>query len=165
MHCKIGRAPLQSPNEAVGGASDLGYDLHRSGEKCPCSMGSGRPRFSVAGGSASAQTQQQNDWCTNKDHAFAPDLRINGCTASIQSGKWKGSAIAWAYNNRCWAYNEAGDHDRAIADCNEAIRLDPKNATAYNSRGNAYHDKGDNDRAIDDYNEALLLKPQSEGQK
>jgi len=48
---------------------------------------------------------------------------------------------------------------RAIADYNEAIRLNPKYAGAYNLRGRAYHDKGDNDRAIGDYDEAIRLDP------
>ena len=51
------------------------------------------------------------------------------------------------------------DHDKAIADYNEAIRLKPDFAEAYNARGNAYDEKGDHDKAIADYNEAIRLKP------
>jgi hypothetical protein len=46
---------------------------------------------------APAQTQQQVDWCVNKNSAFSLDRRISGCTAAIISGKWKGPSIAWAY--------------------------------------------------------------------
>ena len=53
-----------------------------------------------------------------------------------------------------------GDKDRAIADYNEAIRLNPNDADAYYNRGNAWSDKGDNDGAIADYNEAIRLIPQ-----
>ena len=49
-------------------------------------------------------------------------------------------------NNRGFAYQSKGDYDRAIADLNEAIRLDPKLALAYNRRGLAYHHMGDYDR-------------------
>ena len=52
-----------------------------------------------------------------------------------------------------------GEHDRAIADYNEAIRLDPKYVFAYNGRGNAYQAKGEHDRAIADYSEAIRLDP------
>jgi lipoprotein NlpI len=66
-----------------------------------------------------------------------------------------------AYNNRGNAYKAKGDNDRAIADYNQAISLDPKDALAYNNRGNAYKAKGDNDRAIADYNQAISLDPKS----
>ena len=48
-----------------------------------------------------------------------------------------------------------GDYDRAIADYNKALELDPKDATAYNNRGYAYRQKGDYDKAIADYDKAL----------
>jgi lipoprotein NlpI len=66
-----------------------------------------------------------------------------------------------AFSNRGNAYSDKGDTDRAIADFNEAIRLDPTSAVAFDNRGSAYHDKGDNDRAIADYNEAIRLDPKS----
>jgi tetratricopeptide (TPR) repeat protein len=53
-----------------------------------------------------------------------------------------------------------GDFDRAIADYNEAITLDPKNAgNALNNRGLAYAKKDDLNRAIADFNEAIKLDP------
>jgi tetratricopeptide (TPR) repeat protein len=51
------------------------------------------------------------------------------------------------------------DYDRAIADFNEAIQLDPKNAFTFYDRGNAYRAKGDHDRAIQDYDQAIKLNP------
>ena len=63
------------------------------------------------------------------------------------------------YYNRGIEYDEKRDYDRAIADYNEVIRLDPKDAKAYNSRGIASRAKGDLDRAIADYNEAIRLDP------
>ena len=56
-------------------------------------------------------------------------------------------------------YKDRGEYDRAIADYNDAIRLDPKYAFAYNGRGNAYNGKGEYDRAIADYSEAIQLDP------
>ncbi len=46
-----------------------------------------------------------------------------------------------------------------MADLNEAIRLNPKNALTYRNRGDAYMNKGDYDRALADYNEAIRLDP------
>jgi tetratricopeptide (TPR) repeat protein len=66
---------------------------------------------------------------------------------------------AKAAADRGLAYLKNGDNDRAIADYNEAIRLNPNYALAFANRGIAYHNKGDNDRAIIDYNEAIRLNP------
>jgi tetratricopeptide (TPR) repeat protein len=109
---------------------------------------------------AAAQTQQQIDWCNNKG-MFAVDQRIGGCTALVESKRASVQNRAAAYSNRCWAYSNKGDPDRAITDCSEAIRLDPKLANAHLDRGKAYSDKGDFDRAIADYNRAIELDPKS----
>jgi tetratricopeptide (TPR) repeat protein len=111
-------------------------------------------------GPVSAQTQQQIDWCINKGNIFSHDLRINGCTASIQSGRWSGRELAWAFINRCWAYNDNGQPDRAIVDCDQAIQLNSQSAFAFNNRGISYGDKGQYDRAIQDYDQAIRLNPQ-----
>ena len=109
---------------------------------------------------AVAQTQQQVDWCVNQGNVFSLDQVIDGCTASIQSGKWSGEGLSWAYYNRGNAYDDKGDVDRAIADYTEAIRLDPKFALAYNNRGNAYKAKGNSGRARADFDQANALMPQ-----
>ena len=87
------------------------------------------------------------------------DAKIDACTKAIKSGRWRGRDIAWAYVNRGWAYEDRKDHDRAIADETEAIRLDPKNAFAYVNRGWVYDEEEDYDRAIADETEAIRLDP------
>ena len=64
-----------------------------------------------------------------------------------------------AYLNRGNAWYAKKEYDKAIADYDEAIRLDPKHAMAYNSRGNAWHAKKEYDKAIADYDEAIRLDP------
>jgi lipoprotein NlpI len=108
-----------------------------------------------------AQTQQQIDWCNNNSNAFSVDQRLIGCTALVESRQASMRERAAAYSNRCLAYSDKGDPDRAITDCNDAIRLDPKLADAYLNRGKAYSDEGDFDRAIVDYNQAIELNPKS----
>jgi tetratricopeptide (TPR) repeat protein len=56
---------------------------------------------------------------------------------------------------------EAGGElrDRALADYDQAILLDPDFPNGYNSRGLAWYAKGDYDRAVADYDRAILLDP------
>jgi tetratricopeptide (TPR) repeat protein len=102
----------------------------------------------------------ERTFCTGRQDT-AWDLQVKSCTALIQSDRETTKTRAIAYNNRGIAYFETQDYDRALADYNAAIRLDPEFAAATYNRGNAYRAKGDNDRAIIDYNEALRIRPDS----
>jgi tetratricopeptide (TPR) repeat protein len=51
------------------------------------------------------------------------------------------------------------DYDRAIADYDATVRLDPAFQRAYNNRGAAWRGKGDRARALQDYAEAVRLDP------
>ena len=62
---------------------------------------------------------------------------------------------------RVFAYHHKGEHDKAIADFPEAVRLDPKHAKAYCNRGGVYYVKGEHDKAIADFTEATRLDPKS----
>src|SRR5690348_4299838 len=75
---------------------------------------------------ALAFDQQDLDSCANKD--AAPDLRIKGCTALIQSGKLSGNYLAAAHWDRGVAHTKRRDFDNAITDLDEAIRLEPQAA-------------------------------------
>ena len=112
----------------------------------------------IGGTVAHAQTNQQLKWCDGKDGA-TPDLTISGCTAAIQSGKYVGTNLAVAFSNRGLAYNNKGQHDRAIQDYDQAIKLNPNYAKAFSNRGNAYDDKKQYDRAIQDFDQAIKLEP------
>lgn len=108
---------------------------------------------------AKAQTQADIDHCVNKERAFAPDLEVKGCTAAIKSGRWAGADLAWAYRNRGLAYSYARDFDRAIADLEQSIKLDPKPAITHLSLGNVFAAKGDMARAIASVDRAIELDP------
>jgi tetratricopeptide (TPR) repeat protein len=71
------------------------------------------------------------------------------------------SPSAEVYRARGVAYWLKGDHDRAIADASQAIRLDPRFAYAYNTRGLNYYEKKDYDHAIADYDRAIALDPKN----
>jgi tetratricopeptide (TPR) repeat protein len=50
-------------------------------------------------------------------------------------------------------------YDKAIADYNGALWLNPSIAEAYYNWGNAYGRKGDDDKAIADFTRALRINP------
>jgi tetratricopeptide (TPR) repeat protein len=115
-----------------------------------------------AGAPAGAQTHEQLVSCDEPaDRAASLDLKISGCTAAIQSGKFTGEKLALIFYKRGGAYYLKDDYDRAIADFNEVIRLDPTftSGAAFFTRATIYAFKEDYDRAISDYSEAIRLGP------
>ncbi len=56
-------------------------------------------------------------------------------------------------------YQAMKEYDRAIADYDAALKLDPRFERAYNNRGAAWRGKGDRARALQDYAEAVRLDP------
>jgi lipoprotein NlpI len=143
----------------------LDFDIGRSRRCKDCDMRGlvGLALASMAAivilGPAAAQSSQRRVWCLNQGGTFSVDQGINGCSSIIQSGRESPRNLAVAYYSRGLAYYDKGDDDRAIAEFNEAIRLDPKFAYAYSSRGLAYDHKGDLGHADPDYNEAIRLDP------
>jgi tetratricopeptide (TPR) repeat protein len=104
-----------------------------------------------------AQTKQQIDWCYSP--TATDDQTILGCAAMIKSGRYKGTELSHAYNNRASGYSGEGQTDLAIADENLAIKLDPKNAEAYNNCCNDLETKSLYDQTISDCSQAIALKP------
>jgi tetratricopeptide (TPR) repeat protein len=68
-----------------------------------------------------------------------------------------------AYRKRAVAWKLRGELDIAIADFNEAIRLNPKSAMAFNGRAIVWDAKRDYDKTIADYTEALRIDPKNAG--
>lgn len=87
------------------------------------------------------------------------DLQIKSCTALIQSITLSKESLAVAFGNRCGAYVNKGQPDRAIEDCNKAIQLDPSNVQAFINRGRAYVQKRLHGLAIQDFDQAIKFEP------
>ena len=64
-----------------------------------------------------------------------------------------------AYVARGLAWQKKGDNERALADFDGAIAMNPKDALAYNDRGMLWRERGDPDRAIDDFTAAIAIDP------
>jgi tetratricopeptide (TPR) repeat protein len=54
------------------------------------------------------------------------------------------------------------ESDKAVADNNAILKLDPKNVLALSNRGNGYGGKGEYDKALRDNQEALHLNPKAD---
>jgi tetratricopeptide (TPR) repeat protein len=98
------------------------------------------------------------DFCRS-DNKTAPVTAaiLDACTRLIASGRYTGRDLAGIMLNRGNAYYNGQDYPRAIADYDEAIRLDPKASAAFSQRGNAYYAKGDLPHALADFNQAIAL--------
>jgi tetratricopeptide (TPR) repeat protein len=84
---------------------------------------------------------------------------------------WKESLTLWndviskydyakvAFCDRGLAYSSLGQWDKAIADYNQAIRIDPENFNANYNRGLAYTALEQWDKAITDYTRAIRINP------
>ena len=87
------------------------------------------------------------------------EQRLDSCTAVIKAGLEMPHNLAIAFNNRGNVHVNLKDYDRAVADYDRAIELNPKYAVAFNNRGFAYRSKGRYDRAIQDYDRAIEISP------
>jgi len=63
------------------------------------------------------------------------------------------------YINRSSTFSELGLYEKAITDCDQALRLDPSSAIAFTNRASAYHSMGLYEKAITDCDQALRLDP------
>lgn len=110
---------------------------------------------------ASAQSTPDAETCAST--SGTANERMAACNRAITSEKLSAKNLAITFYNRGLLWGRMGDHDRAISDYTETIRLDPGDASAYYNRGNAWKAKGDIDRAVSDYSEALRVNPQHAG--
>ncbi|MFD2184329.1 tetratricopeptide repeat protein [Rhodoplanes azumiensis] len=96
--------------------------------------------------------------CTSDD----PDVQIASCTRIIERGSRETMLTrAIAFTSRCLAYSKKRMYDRAIADSEEAVRLQPTFAPGFTCRGTARAEKGEHERAVRDFDEAIRLDPKS----
>lgn len=89
----------------------------------------------------------------------------------IQTGIWKNGLALWshaiekgfgsatAYNNRGLSWDEMGRRDRALADFERAIALDPRNDFAYNNLGVLYGKDGQHQSSLEYFRKAIAINP------
>lgn len=108
-----------------------------------------------------ADSQSDLDRCKFAGEISKADESIAACDRVINDPKVTAKNRAAAFGNRCGWWWFKKDPDRALSDCNEALRADSSYAAAYLNRGNAYLNKSDFERAFADFNEAIRLDPKS----
>jgi tetratricopeptide (TPR) repeat protein len=86
------------------------------------------------------------------------DEAIAACTREIDAGNSQDRQLAPLYLSRGEAYYSRYELGAALADVNQAIRLDPQLAAAYDARGRIYHFHPD--RALLNFDIAIKLDPQ-----
>jgi tetratricopeptide (TPR) repeat protein len=112
-------------------------------------------------GRALADNQADLDKCKFAGEFAKANEGIAACDRVIDDPKATAQDRAAALSNRCgWRWTRQ-DLDRALSDCNEAIRLYSGNPGAYLNRGNAYLSKSDPEHALADFNAAIHLDPKS----
>jgi lipoprotein NlpI len=89
------------------------------------------------------------------------DVAIAACSRAIASGKLTGAVLAAMYVSRGVEYKNQRGLDLALADFDQAVRLDPKNPDVYALRGMAWEAKGDFERALADFDQAIGLDPKN----
>lgn len=105
--------------------------------------------------------QSDLDQCKFVGQIEKADSGIAACDRVIKDSKTSAQDRANALSSRCGWWWAKKDSDRALTDCNEAIRVNPNTAGAYLNRGNVYLSKSDPDHALADFNEALRLDPKN----
>jgi tetratricopeptide (TPR) repeat protein len=69
--------------------------------------------------------------------------------------------IPHAYERRAHIYNELGKEEEALADLDEAIRLDSEPYIYWYTRAISHHDRGDYKLAVEDFKQALSRREDS----
>jgi tetratricopeptide (TPR) repeat protein len=112
-------------------------------------------------GRAFADNQADLDRCKFAGEFGKADERIAACDRVINDPKAIAQDRSAALSSRCGWWWTKQDLDRALSDCNEAIRLYSGNPGAYLNRGNAFLSKSDPEGALGDFNAAIRLDPKS----
>jgi tetratricopeptide (TPR) repeat protein len=96
------------------------------------------------------------DRCDSQD----PKVAIPGCTELLVSGRYenlRGGILV----RRASFYSDVGQHEMAIKDLEEALKLFPENVEAHFDLAGAYSQAGNNDRAIAEYDEVIKRDPKN----
>ena len=161
------RARLQN-HQPLLALADLNQALKLKPDDVPALMLRGQMRMAIKDADGA---KTDFDAALSRD----PDVRIRIADAYARAGSFeaaladydlwieshaKNEDLARPLNGRCWVRAMWGqDLDKALADCNEALRLWPGAPQVLDSRGLVFLRLNQPDKAIADYDAALKLAP------
>ncbi|WP_461357238.1 hypothetical protein [Bradyrhizobium sp. USDA 4454] len=124
---------------------------------CACLLASGAAR--ATGSEPGKDVPADAGPCNAVAAAADDDKIIEACGALIDNEKATKPDRIKALVARAGAYDHKQMIDRAIADYDTVLKLDPSLADAHNTRGELWRRKGDRPKAIMDFGAAVKLNP------
>src|SRR5438067_3345880 len=126
----------------------------------------------IAAKDAETYFSEQTEKSPNRAAALLARGKVRFNRASLEDAKVK-AAIAdlnesirlapssEAHTFRGFAFKRLGEKDKAIAEFDEAIRLNPNDALAWRVRGATYASKADYAKTLADYTESIRVDPEN----
>jgi len=93
------------------------------------------------------------------EHDESAEQVIAACTALINAGQVDAKELSRVYAYRAFGYERKDDLNRAVADADQAIKLDATSAVAFHRRGDIRKLLLQDDLALADFSEAIRLDP------
>ena len=108
---------------------------------------------------AAADFDSDNRDCFAQE--YRGQKRVDACTRVIHAGRLQGHGLAMALQARAEGYRITEQYERALADFDRAIEIDPGVALMYANRAEAHRMLGHYDQVIADTTRAIRLDPSS----
>ncbi|KRA79730.1 tetratricopeptide repeat protein [Altererythrobacter sp. Root672] len=107
--------------------------------------------------------QADEERCYDRQTGHTPQEELSACNELLGRRHNSSQDRADILSARGYAYHRLGEYQKALADYDQAIDLDPANSYAFYNRGLIYQRLGDRRRALADYSASLKLRPENAG--
>jgi tetratricopeptide (TPR) repeat protein len=118
------------------------------------------PRLHATGADTGTASPVDTTTCMSAISTVDDDKVLGECGALIDNEKTAKADRVKALIARAGTFTRKDQVDRAIADYDVALRLDPSQADVFNARGELCWKKGDRPKALADFAAAIKLNPE-----
>ncbi len=108
--------------------------------------------FLAVGATTASAQKALHQRCASDEQAAA-----DACTKLIDSGDYSDRVLSDLYNNRCSSYISEKKYERALEDCNAAIKINRNNDIAFSNRAIVKYNLQRLDETIEDASSAIRL--------